>query len=78
MIVYQLQKSTQDFLDYNPTEYLFAVGITCCEVQISWEMSGKKKLLKSRIVRQICAIYQYNCAKDGKGLKIHTKEADTI
>ena len=30
------------------------------------------------IVRRICAICQYNCAKNGKGLKIGTKEADTI
>ena len=30
------------------------------------------------IVHQICAIYQYNCTKNGKGLKIVTKESDTI
>ena len=30
------------------------------------------------IVQRICAIYQHNCAKNGKGLKVGTKEADTI
>ena len=30
------------------------------------------------IVRWVCVIYQYNFAKNGKGLKISTKEADTI
>ena len=35
-------------------------------------------LLGDFVVRQICAIYQYNCAKNGKDLKIGTKEADTI
>ena len=29
------------------------------------------------IVRRISARVQYNCAKNGKGLKIGTKEADT-
>ena len=29
------------------------------------------------IVRRISARFQYNCAKNGKGLKIGTKEADT-
>ena len=29
------------------------------------------------LVRQISASFQYNCAKNGKGLKIGTKEADT-
>ena len=33
---------------------------------------------KKPIVRRICAIYQYNCAKNCKGLKIGTKEADNI
>ena len=28
-------------------------------------------------VRRISASFQYNCAKNGKGLKIGTKEADT-
>ena len=32
----------------------------------------------SLLVRRICAIYQYNYTKNGKGLKIGTKEADTI
>ena len=27
--------------------------------------------------RRISASFQYNCAKNGKGLKIGTKEADT-
>ena len=30
------------------------------------------------IGQQICAIYHYNCAKNDKGLKIATKEVDTI
>ena len=29
------------------------------------------------IVRRISARFQYNCAKNGKGLKIGTKEAGT-
>ena len=29
------------------------------------------------LVRRISASFQYNCAKNGKGLKIGTKEADT-
>ena len=42
---------------------------------------GKAKTrfdINAHIVRRICAIYQYNCTKNGKGLKIVTKEADTI
>ena len=30
------------------------------------------------IVQRICEIYRYNCAKNDKGLKIGTKEADII
>ena len=30
------------------------------------------------LVQQICAIYRYNCNKNGKGVKIGTKEVDTI
>ena len=30
------------------------------------------------IVRRTCAIYQYSCAKNGRGLRIGTKEAHTI
>ena len=29
------------------------------------------------IIRRISARFQYNCAKNGKGLKIGIKEADT-
>ena len=29
------------------------------------------------LVRRISASFHYNCAKNGKGLKIGTKEADT-
>ena len=32
------------------------------------------RLLFDCIVQHICAIYQYNCAKNGKGLRIGTKE----
>ena len=31
-----------------------------------------------RIVERICAVYQYNCTKNGKGFKIATKEVDAI
>ena len=30
------------------------------------------------IVQRICTIYQYNYAKNGKGLKVGKKEADAI
>ena len=34
-------------------------------------------LSTSLLVRRISASFQYNCAKNGEGLKIGTKEADT-
>ena len=38
---------------------------------------SKYHFITIHLVRRICAIYQYNCTKNGKGLKIGTKEADT-
>ena len=35
------------------------------------------KVRPTLIVRRISASFQYNCAINGKGLKIGTKEADT-
>ena len=35
-------------------------------------------LIHYLLVQRICAIYKYNCANNGKGLKIGTKKADTI
>ena len=29
------------------------------------------------VAQRICAIYHYNCTKNGKGLKVGTKEADS-
>ena len=36
-----------------------------------------KNFSVGQIVRRISASFQYNCAKNGKGLKIGTKEVDT-
>ena len=38
------------------------------------------KRIKTKVAffQRMCAIYQYHCAKNGKGFKIGTKEADTI
>ena len=35
------------------------------------------KVRPENLVRLVSTIFQYNCAKNGKGLKIGTKEADT-
>ena len=35
------------------------------------------KILQNEIVLRISACFQYNCAKNGKGLKTGRKEADT-
>ena len=37
----------------------------------------KPNAISHYLVRRISARFQYNCAKNGKGLKIGTKEADT-
>ena len=37
-----------------------------------------KSLSRQGIVRRMSASFQYKCAKNGKGLKIGKKEADTI
>ena len=47
-----------------------------------WQPVGLTKVISFRapilpLVRRISARFQYNCAKNGKGLKIGTKEADT-
>ena len=36
------------------------------------------KIYALLLVHWICAIYQYKCATNGNGVKIGTKEADTI
>ena len=43
-----------------------------CVVVVEFAVNGNQAL-----VRRISASFQYNCAKNGKGLKIGTKETDT-
>ena len=54
---------------------------TCNKRSLSFlhnKSGGNINLYIKIIVGRICEIYQYNCAKNGKGLKIGTKEAETI
>ena len=48
-------------------------------IQVIFEISiCCKTVIIPQVVQRIRAIYQYNFAKNGKGLKIGTKGADTI
>ena len=73
----QLDLSQQQFIDsYQTRRYAFFLDFLQKRQTLSYLPTnpyGTKILL-----RQVCTIYQYNCAKNGKGLKIGTKEADTI
>ena len=55
-----------------------AIRVMRSNLKAQGHAEGFTEILFDCIVKQICATYQYNCAKNGKGLRIGTKEADTI
>ena len=58
---------------------LWERGCTPRSSKIGSRVRLKKVILIAvLLVQRIFAIYQYSCAKNGKGLKISTKEADTL
>ena len=59
------------------------ISKSCVKLGVSAGRGQKKQSLflfwkERHTVRRICEIYQYNCAKNGKRLKIGTKETGTI
>ena len=72
------------FEEFKSEKYLIAICSSGYSSEQVVEVLGDRKSHNFRslprailLVRRISASFQYNCAKNGKGLKIGTKEADT-
>ena len=50
---------------------------TSLVVFTSFAFASVEQIEQQFIVRRISASFQYSCAKNGKGLKLGTKETDT-